>query len=78
MDGQLSLDSTPMPDDQYDPIEKANNAIIWRPGPGKLFTQTAPGNHTATDPHYLADERGPRARKANACSRTFSWTFKVG
>ena len=71
--GELTLDSTPLPDDQYDPIEKANNAIIWRPGPGKVFTQTEPGPHTLTL-HFWPIQEGPSGTDA----RTFSWTFKVG
>ncbi|HEY1737300.1 MAG TPA: hypothetical protein VGI86_01240 [Acidimicrobiia bacterium] len=71
--GELTLDSTPLPDDRYDPIEKANNAIIWRPGPGKAFTQTEPGDHTLTL-HFWPIQVGP----SGSDSRTFSWTFKVG
>jgi hypothetical protein len=46
--GELTLDSTPLPKDQYDPIMLLDNAVFWRPGPGKELSETPPGKHTLT------------------------------
>lgn len=71
--GELTLDTTPLPKDQYDPIELENGAIFWRPGPGKEFSQTPPGKHTLTL-HYWLTEEGPGGPN----DHTFTWDFKIG
>ncbi len=71
--GELTLDSTPLPKDQYDPVELANNAIFWRPGPGKELSETPPGKHTLTVHYWLAEEGA-----GGPSDHTFTWDFKVG
>ncbi len=71
--GELTLDTTPLPKDQYDPVALENNAIFWRPGPGKEFSETPPGKHTLSL-HYWPVEEG----SGGPDDHTFTWDFKVG
>jgi hypothetical protein len=71
--GELTLDATPLPKDQYDPTDLANGAIFWRPGPGKEFSETPPGKHTLTV-HFWPTQEG----SGGPDDRTFTWDFKIG
>jgi hypothetical protein len=70
--GELTLDGQPLPKDQYEPTGLAIGEVFWRPGPGKVYLQTPPGNHTLSV-NYWPTTQGPGGPDA----RTFAWAFKV-
>jgi hypothetical protein len=71
--GELTLDSTPLPKDQYEVAGIATGFTYWQPGPGKEFSEIPPGKHTLTV-HYWPTDEGPGGPN----DHSFTWDFKVG
>ncbi len=69
--GELTLDDTPLPKDEYEQNGSDVGFLFWRPGPGKAFTELKPGPHRI-QAHYWPKLQGP----GGADDRTFTWTFK--
>ncbi len=69
--GELTLDGVALPLDEYDSIALTQNEILWRPGPGKTFTQIQPGDHSMLITFEPTDPK--LARQSHA----FSCAFKV-
>ncbi|HTN78538.1 MAG TPA: hypothetical protein VMK16_02595 [Acidimicrobiales bacterium] len=68
-EGTLDIDSTPIPDDQLT-INAPLNQVFYQPGPGKEFSQFAPGRHCVTA-HFFKSVDGPDT------ARAYSWCFNV-
>jgi len=68
-EGTLDIDSTPIPDDQLT-INAPLSQVFYQPGPGKEFTQFAPGRHCVTV-HFFKTIEGPDT------TRAYSWCFNV-
>jgi hypothetical protein len=74
---QTNLTGTFVLDGQEIPLNQLEQSvttgeIAFRPGPGKLLGQFAPGTHAVTIEYWLAT----RPRPTNPGH--FSWTFRVG
>lgn len=70
--GELALDGTPLPLDEYVDFAAASGTVLWQPGPGKAFERIAPGNHV------LSITYAPIDRAAGQRGGSFSCNFKVG
>ena len=70
--GELTLDGTPLPVDQYEPNGIDIGRIFWKPGSGQEFSVLRPGNHTLMI-HYWPRKEGPGGTN----DLTFSWNFKA-
>jgi hypothetical protein len=69
--GELTLDGTPLPLDEYEVRGIEIGFIFWRPGFNQTFEELEPGPHTISL-HYWPKKEGQGGEN----DRTFSWTFK--
>ncbi|HEY6317021.1 MAG TPA: hypothetical protein VI462_03930 [Acidimicrobiia bacterium] len=69
--GALVLDGQELPVNQLEQAVAAGE-VAFRPGPGKPFSQFAPGTHSVTVEFWVAAK--PRPPDPGS----YSWTFRVG
>lgn len=69
-DGELTLDSRPIPLDQTDKLLTGGNRIGFTPGPEKEFSKFSPGKHCATVMYW------PVAEGRDSAS-TYRWCFEL-
>jgi hypothetical protein len=69
--GAFVIDGQELPVSQLE-TSVATGEVAFRPGPGKLLSQFAPGTHTITIEFWLTT----KPRPTNPGS--YSWTFRVG
>jgi hypothetical protein len=73
--GRLTIDHTPIPDDQLDVTNLVT--ISFQPKPGHDITQLAPGDHSATIESWPNSKTYEQAKSGHLLS-TYTWSFKVG
>ena len=69
--GELTLDGTPLPLDEYELQGIDIGRIFWKPGVNHVFEEHEPGQHRITLRYWPKDEGAGGDNE-----RTFSWTFK--
>lgn len=69
--GDVTLDGTPLPEDEYDVRAFEQGTILWQPGPGKAFTRLAPGLH------LMRISYSPTDPSSHLPSGAFSCDFKA-
>ena len=69
--GELTLDGTPLPLDEYDLQGLDIGYVFWKPGVNQTFDELEPGPHRISL-HYWPVEEGAGGEN----DRTFNWTFK--
>ena len=70
--GEISLDGTPLPLDEYDPRGLEQGTVSWESGPDKTITRITPGQHVMTITYTPLDPKS--ARKPGAFPCTFNVT----
>jgi hypothetical protein len=70
--GELSVDGTPLPLDEYDHNPASTGVVSWRPGPGKTLREFAPGTHTLSVQFHSV------GGSDDAQIQSFSCSWKVG
>jgi hypothetical protein len=71
--GELSLDGTPLPLDEYDARSLEQGTALWQPGDGRTVSRMAPGLHVMTI-RYTPDAKNEPGQDPGA----FACEFKVG
>ncbi len=69
--GELTLDGTALPLDEYEQNGLDLGTIFWKPGPNQTFSELKAGRHTITV-HYWPKAQGPGGQD----DRSFTWYFK--
>lgn len=69
--GELALDGVPLPADEYDKLQLADNTLSWKPGPGQTFRQISPGNH------FMVISYTPTLQSSRLPAGTYACQFKV-
>jgi hypothetical protein len=75
--GQITIDGTLIPKDQYDGIEVLGE-VLFNPGENKEFEELPKGAHNAVIEWWPREIPTPEEARERQQLRSYSWAFNVG